>query len=1162
MHNQNMKSLKLILSFVILHQWYISTVSASSIPQDQIERVLTLSNQAIAQMDRYLPSEAAATFAEVVKLVPDWTPGRLNWAIALLNTNIDDNLIQAERELNTVLEHEPDNPHAHYCLGLILKNRYDIHQAKLHFQKVLEFDPGDLESHLQLGDLMADDDPQTAKQHLEKVLEKSPNNETAIYRLSAIYRKLGDKEKSQELLKEFQRLKTTQSGETLGTVYGEMGKYAEIIRSFKEFQFLDTSPQMNLTFTERAESLHMKPVIDGRSGRPGESLPNSAEEIAQTFGPGVAVADVDNDGDLDVFIPNIGADRRGILFLYENDCFTEVPQSGIDGHLAIGAYFADYDKDGAVDLFLTCAGPNRLYRNNGHAAFLDVSQQCGLNAGNFVSLGAVWGDLDCDGDLDLYVANYATLSADSAPTLGAPNEFWRNNGDGTFTNLAREAGIDGGHAATVSAAFFDADEDRDLDAFIINNNAPNQLYINQRIGRYQEAIAQYPALNDSGPGTGCLLGDVNRDGREDVLILRGPESPRLLLKTGRTEFVEDAHFKSLADSLGGATTGAFADFDLDGDLDLALCGVGDSNRSAQLILLNDGSGQFTQTMPLGEKRPLQDTRGVAAADFNQDGSPEILIVHAKATPELWQATPPAGFHWLTVQPIEPQNENQPGNVPSTIGTFVEIKSGPLLQVKAIGTSAGYLGGPPAQAHFGLGRSGKADYVRLIWPDGVLQSEMEVPADRNWPITKVIRKPSSCPILFCWDGKRFAFVTDFLGVGGIGFFIQPGVYAPPDPSEAVRIPPETIQPKEGRYLLRITEPLEEISYIDELKLKVYDHPATCEIYPDERFSGLPPFATGEPLMIERDNKLYPFAARNDRGDDLLEALRTIDRRYAEPPLDSRFIGYAHDHWIELDFGNQLANRDPQRRITLFAYGWVEYTYSHVNYAAWQARLSMQSPSIEIPDETGDWKTVIPDIGFPAGLPRMMTCDISALPLQYDGRFRIHTNMEIYWDQIFIAETLPDAQIQTTILSPLIAKLRPLGYPREYSPDGSFPTIYDYHLLDRGIPFKFLSGDLTRFGDIRELLESTDDRYVIMGRGEEIALEFNATQLPALPHGWSRTLVLHAMGYCKDMDLYTAYPDTIEPLPFQTMVNYPPQQPFPDTPILSAYRKQWNTRRLSE
>jgi len=148
-----------------------------------------------------------------------------------------------------------------------------------------------------------------------------------------------------------------------------------------------------------------------------------------------------------------------------------------------------------------------------------------------------------------------------------------------------------------------------------------------------------------------------------------------------------------------------------------------------------------------------------------------------------------------------------------------------------------------------------------------------------------------------------------------------------------------------------------------------------------------------------------------------------------------------------------------------------------------------------------------------------------------------------------------------LTPVVAELRPLGFPREYSPDGRPPTIYDYHRVDHGVPFKNMAGDFTRFGDVRPLLESADDRFVIMGRGDEIAVEFDATTLPKLPQGWSRTVVLHTDGYTKDMDLYTAFPDTVDPLPYHAMGNYPPSDPHALGDDWKAYHRRYNTRHVA-
>jgi hypothetical protein len=144
--------------------------------------------------------------------------------------------------------------------------------------------------------------------------------------------------------------------------------------------------------------------------------------------------------------------------------------------------------------------------------------------------------------------------------------------------------------------------------------------------------------------------------------------------------------------------------------------------------------------------------------------------------------------------------------------------------------------------------------------------------------------------------------------------------------------------------------------------------------------------------------------------------------------------------------------------------------------------------------------------------------------------------------------------------LHGELRHAGYPREYSPDAREPAIYDYERRDASMPFRRMTGRYTRYGDVRPLLLDADDQLVVFGSGEELALEFDASRLPELPQGYVRTAVLSAVGYCKDMDLYTAYPHSVAPLPWLEMEDYPPRRPFPDEKARDEYERTWNTRRV--
>ncbi|MFH0945359.1 MAG: FG-GAP-like repeat-containing protein [Planctomycetota bacterium] len=1123
----------------------VDAPATDSLPLEQIDQVLQHFNRGVGLMDRHEPGGAVKEFEEVVRLAPNWISGRLDLGIALLNTSDDEGHARAAAALGWVTENHPDNPYAHYSLGVMYRDLSREDDALRCFQRVLEIDPGDPDTHYQLAMLLANTDVAAARAHLEAVLKAIPHHESAVYRLQALMRESGEEEQAARLVERFQELKDKKAGVAIGMKYGEMGRYAEVIRAFE----LEREPRPAGPATE-LKDVAAEIGLDGATecvpGWPGEERTQWARLGASAFGPGLGVADLNGDGRLDVCMTGTAA---GVdLYLAEGERFRKLAETGIDGENSVGAFFGDADGDGDPDLYLTCAGRNRLYRNEDGLLYTDITDRSGTAGDELLSVGASFVDADHDGDLDLFVANFCSWPLADTESPGAPNALFRNNGDGSFTDVAKEAGVDGGPAPSVGVLPFDADGDMDLDLYVINHRAKNDLFLNDRIGRYRAAGERFAVLADDGAGTGALLGDFDRNGLDDLLLLRGPEPPVLYTCAAPGRF--NGNERPLLGGFSRAQSALAGDLDLDGNLDLALLDTGPAGALRHALLMNQGDGTFAAPVWFGQEHAVSEARGAVAADLNGDGSLELLVARAGASPEIFRGEPPAGNHWLEVVPFLMSEREGLWLDPNASGMHLEVQTGTGLLGRTLSPSSGYLSSPPLLAHFGLGPAVKSDYVRLAWPDGTIQSELEIAADQVWQINKISRKPSSCPVLFCWDGDRYSFVTDFLGVGGVGFFVKPGEYAPPDPTEDVRIPPEQTGLRNGRYSLRVVEPLEEVAYIDQLQLFVYDHPADLELYPDERFTGTPPFPTGRAQAVRE--RIFPETATDDRGRSVLERLLRVDRQYVEPPTIEGMVGYAADHWVELDFGDRL--RDVPGRRILYLNGWVEYTYSHVNYAAYQAGLEMRSPAIEVPDGQGGFRVAIPEAGFPAGLPRMMTLDVSDLPLCRDGRLRIRTNMEVFWDQIFIGPEVDVPELRRHVLEPEVADLRRFGYPREYSPDGQDPTLYDYQRLDHGVPFKIMSGDYTKFGDVRPLLNSVDDRFVIMGRGEELRLEFDARKLPPLQEGWARTVVLHSDGYCKDMDLYTAFPDTVGPLPHHGMENYPPVQPN------SAETAGWQTRRV--
>jgi Flp pilus assembly protein TadD len=1097
-------------------------------------------NRGVALMERYEAAEAIPAFEEALLHAPGWLAAEHDLGIAYLNAEREDLYPRAEETLGLVARKVPNDPRPHFALGMLYDHLGRTAEAESRFRRVLEIDPQDPDAHYRLAFLIFERDPKEARRLLERAVAAIPHHEAATYRLFTLLRDAGETERAEALLARFRALKEANAGRPSGMKYGEMGRYAEVVRAFARDGAGAEGP---VTFRSAS--------VTALRGEPPS-------------GSGVAVADVDGDGRLEVFFPGLAS-----AFAFSAVGRSSGEETGLDEERPLAvetrdvvtAWFGDMDGDGDPDLFLVRRGPDRLYRNDG-GRLVDATEAAGVAGGEADGLAAAWFDADSDGDLDLYVGN------------DGPNVLWQNDGTGRFTEVAKAAGLDLGDVRTTAVLPFDLDDDRDLDLLLVNDGAPNRVFRNDRVGAWTDVTGEHPAFGAGGHG--ASLGDMDGDGREDVVIWTGDSPPVLVRQSARGRYEREARFAAVVARLGPVVGGALADLDLDGDPDLVVLSTEDGRPGISWIS-NRGPAGFvpvaaaagTETVH-GAAAPrdarIRDAKarpsGLVLCDLRDEGALHAVVARAGARPHLWTISPPAGRHRLTVAPLVRRAAEGGRPVPDVVGLAVEVKVGRRIATGRLLGTSGFGGSTPPVVRLGLGEATKADYVRLVWPDGVLQNEIEVAVDTVWSVAKVERKPSSCPVLFAWDGTQFAFVTDFLGVGGVGFFVKRGaggpVYAPPDPTEDVRIPPEKVAPKDGTYLLRIAEPLEEITWLDEARLVVHEHSSDVEVYPDERFTGSEPWPTGRPIAVRE--KVFPVAATDETGRDVLDRVRAVDRLTVDVPALPRFVGFAKDHWLQLDFGERAKALPDGARLVLFLDGWVEYTYSHVNCAAGQAGLEMRSPWIEVPDGRGGWRVAVPECGFPAGLPRTMTVDVSSLPLRADGRLRIRTNMQVYWDRAFLGADV-GADVVTRTLEASSADLRPLGYPREYSPDGADPTLYDYRRLDVGVPFRAMEGDYTRFGDVRELLRAADERSVVMGRGEEIALAFDATSLPPLAPGRARTLCLHADGWCKDMDLHTAFPDTVEPTPWHGMENYPPREPPPDTPALREYRRTWNTRRVA-
>ncbi|MBV9087839.1 MAG: ASPIC/UnbV domain-containing protein, partial [Acidobacteriaceae bacterium] len=503
-------------------------------------------------------------------------------------------------------------------------------------------------------------------------------------------------------------------------------------------------------------------------------------------------------------------------------------------------------------------------------------------------------------------------------------------------------------------------------------------------------------------------------------------------------------------------------------------------------------------------------------------------------------------HWLRLA-LKGLNDNK-----SAVGTKVEVFAGGDRQKFEL-TGAGYLGQSSTELIVGLGQSQNADIVRMLWPTGVLQDEIEIAGNRQQNFIEIDRRGSSCPTLFVWDGTHFQLVADMLGAGVVGHWVGPGERNVPRPTEYVRIDRHLLQARNGLLSFRLMEPMEEVVYLDKVELLAVDHPSDFDVFPNEYFASNPPYPPFK-VVASRDAR-PPAGAWDGHGHNVLPDL-LASRYFGDFKLTS-FKGFTDLHSLELDLG------EPYRGgpLRLLLDGEIEYFTATGMYAADQAGIHGIAPYVDALDSTGKWVRVTDDMGFPAGLPRTMVADLSGRVPKGAQRIRITTNLQIYWRKILIDRTAQNVPVRLHTVPLRRADLRFHGYPRQIEDKPPGNVKYVYEQVSSTGPYARQQGAYTRYGDVNALLSNFDDQLVVFGSGEEVALDFDPSLLPAVPTEWTRDYFFMANGYEKDMDFYAADANTVDPLPFQSMGTYPPIKPFPLDNEHLNYMLEYNTRYVS-
>ncbi len=501
--------------------------------------------------------------------------------------------------------------------------------------------------------------------------------------------------------------------------------------------------------------------------------PNAPMILGQQS-PGVCVADYDGDGWQDIYFPNGGgvenraAGVRNALYHNNGDgTFSDVTlKAGVPGTgYGLGCVWGDYDNDGFPDLFVTQYGKNVLYHNNGDGTFTDVTQKAGvegLDFGTRFHSAAVFFDYDRDGFLDLYVGGYVNYGPDSpqscvvygvqttcAPSSyeGTPPILYHNNGDGTFRNVTKEAGLYQAHGKNLAVGAADYDGDGWPDLFVANDGVEAYLYHNEHDGTFKETgLLSGIALSSKGnlmAGMCISLGDYDNDGWLDLYISDWQGNSDHIWKNNGKGF-----FEEVSDEVGITRPtknhlsfgGGFFDYDNDGWLDLFIANghvfpfiekvFSDVHyRQVNSLFHNDGRGQFievTQQAGSGFHTPALG-RGVAFADFNNDGFMDLVVANDGASPTLLMNSAQSSNHFVNFKLVGTKSNRD------AIGARIRIHAGGLLQVREIQSGGSFMSQSDLRANFGLGRAETVDELEITWPNGTTQEFTNLAGNRFYQI---------------------------------------------------------------------------------------------------------------------------------------------------------------------------------------------------------------------------------------------------------------------------------------------------------------------------------------------------------------------------------------------------------------------------------------------
>ncbi len=1096
----------------------------------------TLRNIGKAYFEQGKYVEAIGEFQKVVASGKALPTDHLDLGLALMLAN---KLDLALGELTTAKQMDSHLVAADYNLGILYKRELRYPDAEAALQRVIAVDSEEPAVWFNLGSVYFFERKMQecldAHHHVLNLGYARGRNfyVASLFRTFTALVRLKRQDEAQKVLKQWEKMHEKVPNISLQDPALEGGKYGAILVPASPPAEVARAASAKVTFTEITAKLGIKlPALPTPPADQGTAL----------FNPSLTIADYDGDGHPDIYV----VDPQGSNHLFHNNgdgTFSDVTASaGVAGPGgSVSATFADYDNSGHPSLFVAGAHGVTVYQNHGDGTFVDVTEKCGLKMpSGWLATQAVLFDADNDGFLDLVVTLYGDFGSlpltarkgDIPPNLKVlPSRLYRNNGDGTFADVTSSSGLESATGHMRGAVFADFNDDGYVDLLFLRDDGSPMLYMNQGENRFVNRTAEAGEALAKSRAVEAQVADFDHDGTFD-LALWSSTGYQVLLNRGNGRFAAVAGLPPMILSGGsGDFKGIVVDVDGDGFADLL-----NLDAHGKLHLLRNRAGRF-QEIPLDVAAPASGALAfLAATSIASPGKLNLMALTQSGQLAAFEKEgPPA--RWVEVKMTGFKSNNQ------GIGSVVEFKAGNYYN-KVVVTNS------PIRIF--TGDIAKLDVIRVTWPNAVVQNWIDAGTDRQIEVRESERLASSCPFLYAWDGRKFVYVTDVLGVAPIGELAPDGSRIKPYPEEWVRLP-NLVRTPLGDFVFQLTDEMREAEYLDQAKLVAVDHPASEEIYANEIYASNP----GRPALYAVRDKRFPVSAVDDRGNDVLPLLLKQDDRYPTEFARHRILGMAEQHSLTLDLGELPASAP----VSLWLNGWVFWTDSNGARALESNRqLEMVAPYLQVRDAAGKWVTVIPDMGLPSGTNRTMRVDMAGKFLSADRHVRIVTNLCVYWDQIFF--TTNEALASPSTELPLAAAdLHYRGFSQVASdPEHVKPDSFDYQQVTATAPWNPLRGKYTRYGGVVKLLVRHDDQMVVMATGDEMTLEFSGAALPPVQSGWKRDFFLYLRGYAKDGEPNTAFARTVQPLPFSGMPNYPPgpSDHPPGTPEYQRYLREYQTR----